>query len=72
MEGELRTPIVRTGLVNQPVAAENGLCVTEHHPQFGEITQFGQLVVGAGPPPRRGPLLDEHRGEILGEILEAG
>ena len=61
VEGDLRTPIVRTGLINQPVAADNGLCVTEHHPQFGEITQFGQLVVGAGPPPRRGPLLDEHR-----------
>jgi crotonobetainyl-CoA:carnitine CoA-transferase CaiB-like acyl-CoA transferase len=68
VEGELRTPIVRTGLINQPVAADNGLCVTEHHPQFGEITQFGQLVVGAGPPPRRGPLLDEHRAEILGEL----
>jgi len=67
VEGELRTPIVRTGLINQQVAADNGLCVTEHHPLFGEITQFGQLVVGAGPPPCRGPLLDEHRAEILGE-----
>ena len=68
VEGELRTPIVRTGLINEQVAADNGLCVTAHHPQFGEITQFGQLVVGAGPPPRRGPLLDEHRNEILGEV----
>jgi hypothetical protein len=66
VEGDLRTPIVRTGLINEQVAAENGLCVTEHHPQFGEITQFGQLVVGAGPPPCRGPLLDEHRAEVLG------
>ena len=31
------------------------------------ITQFGQLVVGAGPPPGRGPLLDEHRAEVLAE-----
>ena len=48
----------RTGLI-KPVAADNGLCVTEHHPQFGEITQFGQLVVRRPPSPwaaaRRAP-----------------
>jgi crotonobetainyl-CoA:carnitine CoA-transferase CaiB-like acyl-CoA transferase len=69
VEGDVRVPIVRTGLVNEPVATANDLCVMQDHPMFGEIVQFGQLVVGAGPPPGRGPLLDEHRAEVLGPVL---
>lgn len=63
-----RVPIVRTGLINEPVTSANGLCVTAEHPEHGRIIQYGQLVVGAGPPPRRGPLLDEHRAELLAEL----
>jgi crotonobetainyl-CoA:carnitine CoA-transferase CaiB-like acyl-CoA transferase len=67
-DGTLRAPIVRHGLVNEPIAADNGLLVTHDHPDFGAVTSFGQLVVGAGPPPGRAPLLDEHRDEILAEL----
>jgi hypothetical protein len=42
--------------------------VTHDHPEWGRITAPGQLVVGAGPPPGRGPVLDEHRDEILAEL----
>jgi crotonobetainyl-CoA:carnitine CoA-transferase CaiB-like acyl-CoA transferase len=66
-----RVPVERFGLVNAPVVAANGLLVTHDHPEFGQLLAPGQLVVGAGPPPSRGPLLDEHRAEVLAE-LEAG
>jgi hypothetical protein len=68
VDGEASVPIVRTGLINEAIALDNGLCVSEDHPEWGAITQFGQLVIGAGPPPGRGPLLDEHRAEILAEL----
>jgi hypothetical protein len=71
VDGEASAPIVRTGLINERVALDNGLCVTESHPEWGTITQFGQLVVGAGPAPGRGPLLVEHRAELLAELDEA-
>ena len=58
-------------LVNAPVVEANELLVTHDHPDFGKLAAPGQLVIGAGPPPARGPLLDEHRDEILAE-LDAG
>jgi crotonobetainyl-CoA:carnitine CoA-transferase CaiB-like acyl-CoA transferase len=67
-DGPHRAPIVRTGLVNEAIAADNDLLVTHDHPTFGALTSFGQLVVGAGPPPGRAPLLDEHRDEIIAEL----
>jgi crotonobetainyl-CoA:carnitine CoA-transferase CaiB-like acyl-CoA transferase len=67
-DGPHRAPIVRTGLVNQAIAADNDLLVSHDHPAFGPLTSFGQLVVGAGPPPDRAPLLDEHRDQILTEL----
>ena len=47
-------PIARFGLVNEAIARQNDLCVTAEHPEFGTITQYGQLVGGAGPPPGPG------------------
>ena len=60
--------VSRTGLINSELAAANELLVTHHHPSFGTLSAFGQLVRGAGAPPARGPLLDEHRAEILAEL----
>ena len=54
--------------MNEAIARDNDLCVTQDHPEFGTITQYGQLVGGAGPPPVRGPLLDEHRADVLAEL----
>ncbi|MPY95309.1 MAG: hypothetical protein GEV08_20325, partial [Acidimicrobiia bacterium] len=71
VQGGQRVPIERNGLVNAAVVEANGLLVTHDHPEFGTIVAPGQLVVGAGPHPARGPLLDEHRDEILAE-LEGG
>jgi crotonobetainyl-CoA:carnitine CoA-transferase CaiB-like acyl-CoA transferase len=68
VDGPHRVPIARNGLVNSPLALENDLCVTHEHPEHGTITQFGQLVIGAGPSPARGPALDEHRKEILADL----
>ncbi|MEA3215984.1 MAG: hypothetical protein QOJ19_2140 [Acidimicrobiia bacterium] len=68
VDGPHRAPIERYGLINSPLARDNGLCVTQQHPEHGTITQFGQLVVGAGPPPFRGPALDEHRDEVLAQL----
>jgi hypothetical protein len=67
-DGPRRAPIVRFGLVNEAIAADNDLLVTHDHPSFGALTSFGQLVGGAGPPPGRAPLLDEHHDEIIAEL----
>jgi len=68
VDGPNRVPVDTTGLVNSPLAAANELVVTHHHPQFGRLTAFGQLVRGAGAAPARGPLLDEHRASVLDEL----
>ncbi|MCC6438953.1 MAG: CoA transferase, partial [Acidimicrobiales bacterium] len=68
VDGGHRVAVSTTGLVNSELAAANELTVTHEHPSFGVVTAFGQLVRGAGGPPRRGPLLDEHRAEILAEL----
>lgn len=68
VEGGQRVPIERNGLVNATVVEANDLLVTHDHPDFGKLAAPGQLVVGAGPPPARGPRLDEHRDEILAEL----
>jgi crotonobetainyl-CoA:carnitine CoA-transferase CaiB-like acyl-CoA transferase len=68
VDGPHRVAVNTTGLVNSPLAAANELVVTHHHPQFGRLTAFGQLVRGAGAPPERGPLLDEHRAAVLDEL----
>ncbi|MFN0089478.1 MAG: CoA transferase [Acidimicrobiales bacterium] len=65
VHGELSVPICKVGLVNEAIAQENGLTVEHDHPEHGRIVGVGQLIGGAGPPPARGPLLDEHRAEIL-------
>jgi crotonobetainyl-CoA:carnitine CoA-transferase CaiB-like acyl-CoA transferase len=71
VDGPYRVAVSTTGLVNSALAAANELVVTHHHPAFGTVTAFGQLVRGAGAPPARGPLLDEHGDEIRAE-LDAG
>ena len=68
VDGDHRVAVSTTGLINSPLAAANELVVTHRHPTFGTVHAFGQLVRGAGAPPARGPLLDEHRAEILAEI----
>ncbi len=68
VDGPDRVAVNTTGLVNSPLATANELVVTHRHPAFGTVTAFGQLVKGAGGPPTRGPLLDEHRAEILAEL----
>jgi len=68
VDGPHRVAVDTTGLVNSPLATANELVVTHHHPTFGVLTAFGQLVKGAGAAPARGPLLDEHRAEILAEL----
>ena len=67
-DGANSVPIARFGLVNERIALDNGLCVTHDHPEWGPVTQSGQLIVGAGPAPFRGPLLDEHGDEIRAEL----
>ncbi len=68
VDGPHRVPIVRTGLVNEAIATDNGLLVTHQHPEWGTVTAPGQLVGGAGTPPGRGPLLGEHTAAVLGEV----
>ena len=68
VDGGDSVAIARFGLVNEVIARQNDLCVTAEHPEFGTITQYGQLVGGAGPPPGRGPLLDEHRDAVLADL----
>ncbi|MBM3683008.1 MAG: hypothetical protein FJW83_00495 [Actinobacteria bacterium] len=68
VDGEHRVPIVRTGIVNEAIAVDNGLLVTHDHPEWGSLTAPGQLVVGAGDAPGRGPRLGEHTDDVLREI----
>ncbi len=68
VDGDVTVPIVRTGLVNEAIAIDNDLLVTHDHPDFGVLTTPGQLVIGAGPPPGRGPLLGEHTDDVLAEL----
>jgi crotonobetainyl-CoA:carnitine CoA-transferase CaiB-like acyl-CoA transferase len=68
VDGAHRVRVSTTGLINSDLAAANELTVTQQHPAFGELTSFGQLVRGAGVPPRRGPLLDEDRADVLAEL----
>lgn len=68
VEGPHRVAIVRHGLINEALAADNGLLVTHDHPDFGPLTSFGQLIVGAGGPIGRAPLLNEHHDEILASL----
>ena len=68
VDGEHQVPICRHGLVNDELAIANGLCTTQDHPTWGEITLFGQLVGGAGPAPARSPLHDEHGDAIRSEL----
>ncbi len=68
VDGDHQVAVSKTGLINSDLAAANELLVTHHHPTFGRLCSFGQLVRGAGPAPCRGPLLDEHRAEILSEL----
>lgn len=70
VHGAARLPIERFGVVNAPVVVENDLLATHDHPEFGTLTAPGQVVGGAGPHPARGPLLDEHRHQILAELDE--
>jgi hypothetical protein len=55
-------------LTGDELASANGLTVATDHPEHGRLVVFGQLVGGAGPPPGRAPLLDEHGPEIRAEI----
>jgi crotonobetainyl-CoA:carnitine CoA-transferase CaiB-like acyl-CoA transferase len=56
------------GLAGDELAAANGLTVACDHPEHGRLVVFGQLIGGAGPPPARAPLLDEHGAQILAEL----
>jgi crotonobetainyl-CoA:carnitine CoA-transferase CaiB-like acyl-CoA transferase len=67
-DGELELPVCRVGLAGTELAAANGLTVSCDHPEHGRLVVFGQLIGGAGQPPGRAPLLDEHRAEILAEL----
>ncbi len=68
VDGAHRVAVSRTGLINSELASANELTVTHHHPDFGVVTAFGQLVRGAGAPAGRAPQLDEHRAAILSEL----
>ncbi len=63
-------PVETFGLTASTLATENGLVVGQNS-AFGEVTVFGQLVGGAGPPPTPCPELDQHGVDILGEIGDA-
>jgi crotonobetainyl-CoA:carnitine CoA-transferase CaiB-like acyl-CoA transferase len=60
--------VERFGLVNSPLAADNGLVAGYDHPEWGQVRQLGQLIGGAGPHPSRGPALGEHS-EAIEELL---
>jgi len=68
VDGDLRATVTKTGLINHPLAAANGLVTRSEYPDVGALFQFGQLVKGAGAAPSASPALDEHRAEILAEL----
>ena len=68
VEAGRSVPIERFGLINSPLAHDNGLATTVDHPEWGELWMLGQLIGGAGPHPRRGPTLGEHTAEVLAEL----
>ncbi|MEM9615710.1 MAG: CoA transferase [Actinomycetota bacterium] len=69
-DGEQSMPVCTTGLTGSALAEANDLLVTEHHPDFGPLTAFGQLIGGAGPPPHPSPTLDQHGDEIRAELAD--
>jgi crotonobetainyl-CoA:carnitine CoA-transferase CaiB-like acyl-CoA transferase len=66
--GDDEVPVETHGLTASELAAANGLSVTQPSTAFGDVTVFGQLVVGAGPPPSPCPDLGQHSDEIRAEL----
>jgi crotonobetainyl-CoA:carnitine CoA-transferase CaiB-like acyl-CoA transferase len=54
-----------------PLVAERGMIVETRHPRLGTVRQLGGLArVGEfRPVDKCGPLLGEHTGQVLGELL---
>ena len=72
VDGDLSTPICRVGLTATELAEANGLLASGDHPEHGPLVVYGQLIGGAGPAPALGPVLNEHRDEILAELDQRG
>jgi crotonobetainyl-CoA:carnitine CoA-transferase CaiB-like acyl-CoA transferase len=58
VDGTHRVRVARDGLINEPVALDNGIVVEADYPGLGPLTQFGQLIEGAGDAPAPAPELD--------------
>ncbi len=63
-------PVCMTGFVGSQCARAGGHVADYADTQWGPISQVGQLICGAGPQPGLAPELDEHRAEILAELLD--
>ena len=68
VDGDHVVPVATRGLSAEAIAVENGLVSVQDHPGYGRHGGFGQLVVGAGPPPGPSPALDEHGEEIRARL----
>ncbi len=69
-DGDHTMAVCTTGLTGSALAEANDLLVTEHHPEFGSLVAFGQLIGGAGAPPHPSPTLDQHGEEIRAELAD--
>jgi hypothetical protein len=72
VHGDAVVAVATKGLSAEPIAAENGLVEVQHHPGYGQLGGFGQLVGGAGPAPGSAPGLDEHGEAIRAELRGDG
>lgn len=68
VEGGRSVSVERFGLINSPLARDNGLATQFDHPEWGRMWTLGQVIQGAGPHPQRGPTLGEHTAEVLAEL----